>query len=107
MGGPAKWMAAALLAGLAGCDTYTLFTGNEIPESAEVGATPYPRLVSVPEAPPPGEFDQNVPDPAQGTAILVDLSATANAAARRAEILNDPVLTDAERLALLRAASRR
>lgn len=95
---------AISLAWLQGCGTVEIFGRYDIPESPEVAEAPYPRLVDTPEAPPPGSYDEDVPDPVVGTAILVDLTEEARASARRAAILNDPVLTDAERVALLRRA---
>lgn len=95
-------VAAALLTG--GCGTVELLGRYDLPESPDVAAAPYPRLVDTPAPPAQGSFGAGVPDPAQGTAIIVDLSSAAAVSARRAEILANPALSDAERLRLLRQA---
>ncbi|MEM6487780.1 MAG: hypothetical protein AAF677_05830 [Pseudomonadota bacterium] len=87
---------AAVLA-LAGCGTADLFTRYDLPEGPGVADAPYPRLVDVPEAPPPGRFDRAAPDPAAGIAVQVDLSQAAADQNARAAALNAPVLSDAER----------
>lgn len=101
------WMravGAALL--VAGCGTVEVFGRYDIPESEGVAGAPYPRLVDTPAAPAVGSYGEGVPDPAAGTAIVVDLTAEAAVAARRAAILADPTLTDAEQVMLLRETRR-
>ena len=90
-------LAAALAVPLAGCGTARLFTGTAMPESPGVAEADYPRLVETPEAPPPGTFTEDVPDPAVGVATVVELSEAARQAQARAEELAPPVLTEAER----------
>ncbi|MEM6422715.1 MAG: hypothetical protein AAF698_09010 [Pseudomonadota bacterium] len=87
---------AALLV-LSGCGTVGLFGLYDVPESEGVADTPYPRLVDVPEAPPPGSFTEAVPDPAQGVAVTVDLTAAAQAQNAEAQRIDEPVLSEDER----------
>ncbi|MGR3717654.1 MAG: hypothetical protein ACU0B1_13020 [Thermohalobaculum sp.] len=49
-----------------------------------------------------GTFGAGVPDPAVGVAATVELGLAARDAAARAEALNEPVLTEAERRRLTR-----
>ncbi len=91
---------------LGACGTVELFGRYDIPESEGVATADYPRLVDTPAAPAQGTYGAGVPDPAVGTAIVVDLTDQARASARRAAILNDPVLSDWERVRLLREARR-
>jgi hypothetical protein len=87
----------ALAALAAGCGSARLFTGIALPESPEVAAAPWPRLVDTPEAPPPGSYTADVPDPAQGVAVTVELGEAAREAAGRARALEGPVLGEADR----------
>lgn len=90
----------------AGCDSVRLFRGYEFQESASVESTPYPRLVDTPDAPAVGTYTQEVPDPANGVATVVELqSRGAGANAMRAE-LGEPVIDDATRKRLMRARAR-
>lgn len=84
-------------AALAGCGTARLFSGLPAPESPDVAEAPWPRLVDTPAAPPPGTYTEAVPDPARGVATVVGLGEAARAATLRAEALEAPVLTEAER----------
>ena len=95
--------AAALALGLSGCGTVGLFGKYDLPESEGVEETPWPRLVDVPEAPPPGGYAEGVPDPAEGVAVQADLGPVARSSAARAEALEGAVLTEADRRALARA----
>ncbi len=99
-------LVGAVLA-LAGCGTVGLFGEYDVPESPDVESTPYPRLVDVPDAPAVGEFSESVPDPAVGYVAETDLAAAATRAEARATALRRPVISDAERAALLAAAGRR
>ncbi|MEL6220384.1 MAG: hypothetical protein AAFS07_15920 [Pseudomonadota bacterium] len=85
---------------LAGCGTVALFGEYDVPESPDVADAPYPRLVDVPEAPAPGAFTDDVPDPAEGVAITVDLTEAARQQNAAAAAASAPVLTDADRRAL-------
>lgn len=96
-------VATALLSALPGCGTSDLFGAYDAPESADVEATPYPRLVDTPEAPPPGVYTAAVPDPAQGYAALAELGLAAQEANAKATLLAGPIISDAEREALLAA----
>ena len=91
-----------LLVSLAGCGSAKLFTSHPVPESPGVGEAPWPRLVDTPEAPAKGTYGPGVPDPAVGIATTVELGLVARDAAARAEVLNQPVLTEAERRRLTR-----
>ncbi|MEO0958455.1 MAG: hypothetical protein AAFY66_08355 [Pseudomonadota bacterium] len=82
---------------LSSCGTVGLFGEYDVPESPETAEAPWPRLVDVPGAPPVGAYSAAVPDPARGVALQVELNAAAaeqNAAAR---VLDEPVLSDADR----------
>ena len=85
---------------LGACGTVELFGRYDLPESESVAEAPWPRLVDVPAAPPVGTFTPAVPDPAVGVAASTDLTAAARASALRAEALNAPVLSPADRRAL-------
>ncbi len=100
----AQFVAALLLSG---CGTVELFGTYDLPESAEVSAADYPRLVDTPENLTPGTYSAAVPDPADGAAAQTDLSARAIAAESRAQALAEPVLSDAERRRLIRVPKAR
>jgi hypothetical protein len=105
----AQIVAAAALAGaamLAGCGTVELFGKYDLPESPEVAAAPWPRLVDTPAAPPVGVYSEQVPDPTEGVAAQADLGAAAAGANARAAELAPPVIGGAERAAMLAAARR-
>ena len=91
-----------LLVSLAGCDSAKLFSAHPVPESPGVAEAPWPRLVDTPEVPAKGSYGADVPDPAAGVAATVELGLAARDAAERAEVLNEPVLTEAERRRLTR-----
>ncbi len=98
-------LALTLAAALAACGTARLFTGTEMPESPGVAEAPWPRLVDTPEAPPPGTWTEDVPDPAVGVATVVELTEVALSGAARAETLAPPVLTEADRRRLATSSS--
>ncbi len=89
--------AILLLASLAGCGGPKLFLAHPVPESPGVAEAPWPRLVDTPEAPAKGAYGEGVPDPVAGIAATVELGIVARDAAERAEVLGEPVLTEAER----------
>lgn len=80
-----------------GCGTLGLFGTYDVPEGPGVAEVPYPRLVDVPDAPPPGTYTAEVPDPAEGVAVTVDLTATAQAQNAEATSVGAPVLSETER----------
>jgi len=86
----------ALAGLLAGCGTSELFGTYDAPESPDVAEAPWPRLVDTPTPPPPGSYGPGVPDPAQGVAVVTDLSAVAADSAQRAGTLGEPVLAENE-----------
>lgn len=77
-------LVAAMGVGLSGCGTVDLFGQYDIPESTDVAAAPWPRLVDVPEAPPVGEYTDAVPNPVEGAMAQADLGAASTAASARA-----------------------
>ncbi|MEO1468331.1 MAG: hypothetical protein AAFV86_04700 [Pseudomonadota bacterium] len=92
--------AAALVAlapMLAGCGSVELFGRYDLPESEGVAEAPFPRLVDVPEAPPAGTYDADMPDPAEGQAVVDTLRPEAAVQAVRAEALAAPVLSEEDR----------
>ena len=91
-----------LLVSLAGCGSAKLFSAHPVPESPGIADAPWPRLVDTPEAPAKGTYGPGVPDPAAGIATTVELGLVARDAAERAEVLAEPVLTEAERRRLTR-----
>jgi len=95
-----------LLGSLAGCGSAKLFKGEfqegAIPESTDVAAAPWPALVDTPQAPPRGEYGPGVPDPAQGTAVEVELTEAAREAEAKAAALAPPPLTEADKARLKR-----
>lgn len=80
----AQFVAVCVVAALSGCGTVGLFGEYDVAESPDVEATPYPRLVDVPDAPPVGVYTEAVPDPARGEAAQTDLAAAATVADVRA-----------------------
>lgn len=98
--------AVALALALAGCNTAGLFARYDVPESPEVEAAPWPQLVDVPEAPPVGEYTENVPDPLQAARTQTALSVVAAGATARAAALSQPVIGEAERARMLARARR-
>ena len=102
MNGFLRSAAFLLMASLAGCGSAELFGAHAVPESPGVGEAPWPRLVDTPAAPAKGSYGAGVPDPAVGVAMTVELGLVARDAAERAEALNRPVLTEAERRRLTR-----
>ncbi|GMG80825.1 hypothetical protein LNKW23_00370 [Paralimibaculum aggregatum] len=105
--GAAHGVAAALVLALAGCESFRLFNEYQVVESPEVEATPWPLLVDVPPAPPPGTYTAAVPDPAGGIAVQTELSLASESAGPKAARLAPPVLSEAERKALAAADPRR
>jgi len=92
-----------LTGALAGCGSAQLFGAHPLVEPSRADQMEWPRLVDTPEAPPPGEYTAAVPDPAQGTAALVELQLVARDAKARAATQDaEPVLTEAERRRLMR-----
>lgn len=79
----------------------------DLPRSPVAEETPWPRLVDVPEAPPPGIYTHAVPNPAEGAATQVRLRAEARRMRLRAEALNAPVLSAGERARLRRGVRSR
>ncbi len=94
--------AILLLVSLAGCGSAKLFSAHPVPESPGIADGPWPRLVDTPEAPAKGTYGAGVPDPAAGAAATTELGLAAREAAVRAEVLAEPVLTEAERRRLTR-----
>lgn len=92
---------------LASCGTVEVFGRYDLPESPEVEAAPYPRLVDTPSAPAQGEYTTAVPDPADGARTQRNLSSEAVLADARARQLSAPVIAPEDRAALLRRAARR
>jgi hypothetical protein len=97
---------ASALAALSGCGTVELFGRYNVPESPEVAAAPWPRLIDTPAAPPVGVYSAAVPDPVEGVAAQSERGAAAAGAEARAAALAEPVIGDAERAAMLAAARR-
>lgn len=102
----AQIVAPLAVLALAGCGTVDLFGEYDIPESPDVAAAPWPELVDIPEAPPVGTYTQDVPDPAIGVAAQADLGHAATAANSRAAALSGPVISEAERAAMLSRARK-
>ncbi|MCL5778522.1 hypothetical protein M1105_16200 [Limibaculum sp. FT325] len=91
----ARAAAAALALGaLAGCGTSELFGTYDLPESPEVANAPWPRLADTRIPPPPGTFGPGYPDPAEGVAVVSDLSGVADRSAERASALGQPVISE-------------
>ncbi|MEM6973586.1 MAG: hypothetical protein AAF577_12355 [Pseudomonadota bacterium] len=86
-----------LLWAISSCGSTELFGRYDLPESPGVASAPYPRLVDVPAAPPPGQTSASVPNPAEGQAVIDGLAPVTAAQARRADALSAPVLTEEER----------
>ncbi|MEM7061179.1 MAG: hypothetical protein AAF557_26675 [Pseudomonadota bacterium] len=104
----AQFVAAlALVATVSACGTVEIFSTYDLPESETVADAPWPRLVDTPTAPPPGEFSAQVPDPAVGERIQVDMAAAAVAAEARAKALAGPVIPAADRARIDRAVERK
>ncbi|MEO1001078.1 MAG: hypothetical protein AAFW69_10850 [Pseudomonadota bacterium] len=98
--------AAACLA-LAGCEAARTVGGYDIPISETALSEPYPELIEVPNAPPPGETGPGVPDPVTGAIVTADLSATAAANQARAAALAGPVIPPSVRARMREAVRNR
>ncbi|MGF1501856.1 MAG: hypothetical protein ACFBSD_08565 [Paracoccaceae bacterium] len=85
-------LACLLVALVGGCETFRLFQDYETAESADVAAAAYPRLVEVPDAPPPGRFSDAVPDPAIGQAQIAGFGPETEAAEARRRVVAAPVV---------------
>jgi hypothetical protein len=96
---PWRHIALAMGLALAGCANGPGpdLGGYDIPRDPAVASAPCPRLIDVPEPPPPGSFTPAAPDPADGQAVAAALRADAARMRARAAELAGPVLTDAER----------
>lgn len=90
----------------AGCGSVALFGEYDIPESPEVAAAPWPRLIDVPEALPRGSYGPAAPDPAIGIATEIALEHASAEARPRAEALSRPVIDPATRARMLARAER-
>lgn len=90
--GMGRFVAVLAALTLAGCGTADLFGKYSIPESAHVAEAPWPRLVDVPNPPPPGTYTEDVPDPAAGIVLRTDLPRVAAHADARAAKLKAPVI---------------
>ena len=97
-------VAAIVAAGLAGCDTVGLFRSYPTVEAEGVAAADWPRLVDVPPAPAKGAYSADVPDPAQGYALLTELGGLGGRAETRRTAAAAPVVSEDERA---RTAERR
>ncbi|MDH3665500.1 MAG: hypothetical protein OEN23_01065 [Paracoccaceae bacterium] len=82
---------------LTGCGSARLFDAHPLAESDTASGKAWPRLVDTPDAPAKGGYSASVPDPAHGEELTAELSQAAQDAAVRAEPLQAPVLTEAER----------
>ena len=91
---------------LAGCGTAELFTEYDRHESPSVENAPWPRLVDTPAAPAKDEFTAAAPDPARGQILNQNLQSEAALATARAESLSRPILSEAERAALIERARK-
>ena len=94
--------AALALGGCAGAEIGPRLGGYDLPRGAVARSADWPRLIDMPEAPPPGTFTQAAPDPATGSAEQARLTAEARRLRARAETLAEPVLSPAERARLRR-----
>lgn len=99
-------MAPLIVFTLAGCGSIALFGEYDIPESSEVAAAPWPRLVDVPEALPRGSYGPSAPDPAIGTTTAAALMRAGAEAEPRAASLSEPVIDPALRARMLARAQR-
>lgn len=97
----AQFVALALICAVPGCGTASLFSEFDAEEDPAIADTPWPRLVDVPQGPPPGKYSSAVPDPAIGERTQADLSVAAVAAEERAEVLSGPVISEEEQADLV------
>jgi hypothetical protein len=103
----AQFVALLGLAGvLSACGSVELFGRYDLPESPEVAAAPYPRLIDTPDAPPQGAYTDAVPDPATGTQTLSDLTSQQVVADVRATETSRPVISDEEEEAIFKRVER-
>ena len=104
----AQFVAALAVAGvLTSCGTIEIFGKYDLPEGEGVAEAPWPRLADTPTAPPVGEYSAEVPDPADGTRIHVDMAAAAVAAEAKARALQGPVISEADQARIDRAVRRK
>ena len=104
----AQFVAAlAMVATLSACGTVEIFGKYDLPEGEDVADAPWPKLSDTPSAPPQGEYTAEVPDPAEGTRIHVNMAAAAVAAEAKAKALAGPVIPPADRARIDRAVRRK
>lgn len=75
----------------AACGDPAIFDRVAAPESPDVASKPYPKLAETPATPPVGVYTAAAPDPANGDAALIELSAEASAAESRRSMIEGPV----------------
>ena len=85
-------IAAALTsAPLVACSDADIFDRVAGPQSDNVAAADWPRLESVPAAPPLGIYTDATPDPALGDAAQIELTVAAETAETRRKAVEGPV----------------
>ena len=97
----AQFVALALICAVPGCGTASLFSEFDAAEDPAIADTPWPRLIDVPQGPPPRTYTRSIPDPANGERTQADLSVAAVAAEERAEGLSGPVISEEEQAELV------
>ena len=76
---------------LSACGDPDIFARVAPPEGEGVAAAPYPRLADAPATPPLGVHTKAAPDPANGDAVLIELSAEAETQEIRRKKIEGPV----------------
>ena len=91
---------------LSGCETFRVMNDYETAESPGVADAPWPRLVDVPAAPPPGSYTAAVPDPTTGEAVRAALAERTRRAEGRRAAAGAAALDEADRDRLDRRGTR-
>lgn len=81
----------AAATGLAGCVGEGPEVFDRLPPARSAEAAPWPKLASVPPAPPKGVYTKTAPDPAEGVAVEVELSESAAQTNARRDAVSGPV----------------
>lgn len=84
-------IAALASAPLVACSDAEIFDRIAGPQSGEMANSDWPRLETVPSAPPPGVYTEAAPDPSLGDAAQIELAVAAETAETRRKAVEGPV----------------
>lgn len=87
------WLVIALasIVSLSACVNEGAEIFNRIPASAGASEAEWPKLADIPPTPPQGVYTSEIPDPATGDAIRVEMAVAAAELEQRREAVSGPV----------------